>query len=125
MNENGKYINIFVILQALEQLVISWINDGTNLFLNRIYTWLESIVTIHRTTRFPFCFGILLGSMLRFLRSTPQLCWQRSRLFQCAFSTSESELRIRCHIENIQDLSIPYVLIESSFLSRCELSARF
>ena len=36
-----------------------------------------------------------------------------------AFLSIENELRIRSHIENINDLSVPFVLIESSFLSRC------
>ena len=42
---------------------------------------------------------------------------------QCirVFSSMENELRVRSHIENINDLSVPFVLIESSFLSRCRV----
>ena len=91
-------------------------------YINKI--WNSLVKRVKENSRFPLGFGILLGSMLSSLRSVSQLGLRRSHRFLVSFSTSESELRIRCHIENIKDLSIPYVLIESSFLARCGLVLR-
>lgn len=108
--------------------------DLMNIFVC-IVPWIEfALFSLHNSTGriYSNILSFQFFSMLtRLGRSVGQTCRTVTRSSPCAFrsqrwlSFSSSPFRVGEHISNIENKATPFVLIETSFLTKCDFSLSF